>query len=311
MLRKLIALCAVFFMLCGAATAGNPEKISILYVKQPFNLQNMVMKKNRLLEKEFAADGIQIEWKPIGGGARQAQALASGSVDLVAVMNTASLLIANAAGNKIYIAAGVAKPSRLFSLVSGKYASIPELKGKTVGGPKGTVLHQLLAESLKDNGMSMSDVHFIHMNQQAALSALLAGKIDAALLSGMLLRKAVDSDAFVLSNAADKTGVTLTLAAGRKFAEKHPELLERVVKVHRQALQWILDNRAEAEKIGAQECGLTPGEARELADQYGYTGVFTEEDARNLAKTRDFLRNAGLINQTVDVESLVLPMARQ
>ena len=43
--------------------------------------------------------------------------MAAGSLDASAAMNTASILMANAAGNPIRIATGVAHPTNLFAIV--------------------------------------------------------------------------------------------------------------------------------------------------------------------------------------------------
>ena len=47
-----IAISAV--IACGAAEAKMPKEVNIVYVKAPFNLQNMVIKDQKLLEKAFA-----------------------------------------------------------------------------------------------------------------------------------------------------------------------------------------------------------------------------------------------------------------
>ena len=100
----------------GASTM--PETITLTYVKSPFNLQNIVMREQRLLEKAFANDGVRIEWRVINSGAQQAQALTAGSLDVSTVMNTASFLMATGAGAPITISSGVARPSEVFALVS-------------------------------------------------------------------------------------------------------------------------------------------------------------------------------------------------
>ena len=98
MMKKLLA-AAVCGAFAASALAAMPEKVTIVYVKSPFNLQNMVMKEKGMLEKAFEKDGVKVEWKSINSGAKQAQAMAAGAVDVSAVMNTASLLMANGSGN--------------------------------------------------------------------------------------------------------------------------------------------------------------------------------------------------------------------
>ena len=132
-LRKLLAVSAM--VLAGSFSTmaqAAVDQINIAYVKDPFNLQNIVMKQNQSLEKEFQKDGIKINWVSINSGAQQAQAMAAGSLDVSAVMNTASLLMANGAGNKVYVATGVARPTQVFAIVGkpGAQMKIEDLKGK-------------------------------------------------------------------------------------------------------------------------------------------------------------------------------------
>lgn len=136
-LKKLLMLSAM--VLTGSlmsAVEAAPDQINIAYVKDPFNLQNIVMKQHLSLEKEFQKDGIKINWVSINSGAQQAQAMAAGSLDVSAVMNTASLLMANGAGNKVLVATGVARPTQVFAVVgkAGQQMKIEDLKGKKVAG---------------------------------------------------------------------------------------------------------------------------------------------------------------------------------
>lgn len=40
--------------------ANLPKEINIVYVKAPFNLQNIVMKEKGMLEKAFEKDGVKV-----------------------------------------------------------------------------------------------------------------------------------------------------------------------------------------------------------------------------------------------------------
>ena len=56
-MKKLMTATLVAASFASCAWAGAlPAEINMVYVKSPFNLQNMVMKEQGLLEKEFAKD---------------------------------------------------------------------------------------------------------------------------------------------------------------------------------------------------------------------------------------------------------------
>ena len=74
-------------VLSVASMTATATDLNICYVKSPFNLQNIVMKENRMLENEFAGSDVKVIWHEINSGAKQAQALAAGALDVSAVMN--------------------------------------------------------------------------------------------------------------------------------------------------------------------------------------------------------------------------------
>lgn len=295
----------------AAMAAELPKEINIVYVKAPFNLQNIVMKEKGMLEKAFEKDGVKVNWKTITSGSKQTQAMAGGAIDISAVMNTSSLLMANGAGNKVLIATGVAHPADTFAIVGkpGANFSVKDLKGKKIAGPKGTVLHQFLVAALAKDGMSINDVEFISMDQPSALSALLAGHIDGALLAASGVIKAEKSGSKVITTAKDLVNVNLVTTVREDFAKKYPEALDVVVKVQREALAWIEKHPEEALALGAKEHGIDIGEAKKLASWSNYYNTLTEKDIKGLEDDQNFLINNKMMENRVDVKSLVLPSA--
>ena len=165
MMKKILALISLWLFAVAAYAAEWPQQLNITYVKAPFNIQNMVMKKQQLLEKEFEKEGIQINWIPIKAGINQVRGMAAGEIDMVAAMNTSTLLIANSAGNKILIVDGVAHPDETFAIMaSPAIKTVADLKDRQIVGPKGTVLHHMLVAALQKEGMSIGDVHWVSMN---------------------------------------------------------------------------------------------------------------------------------------------------
>lgn len=313
-LKKLLMLSAM--VLTGSlmsAVEAAPDQINIAYVKDPFNLQNIVMKQHQSLEKEFQKDGIKINWVSINSGAQQAQAMAAGSLDVSAVMNTASLLMANGAGNKVLVATGVARPTQVFAVVgkAGQQMKIEDLKGKKVAGPKGTVLHQVLVAALKSKGMSINDVEFIQMDPGKAYAALMGKHVDAALLAASLIIKSNQAGAKTVVTADGLVNPLLVMAVSEKFANENSALLERIVKVHRQTTKWIYDNYDQAIAMGAKEAGVSLQDADKLAKWSHYFDVITDEDLQSLKSDQAFLLENNMMQNKVNTDQLVLPIARQ
>lgn len=293
-----------------AAFAAKGE-INIAYVKSPFNLQNIVMKQHQLLEKEFKKDGIKVNWFSINSGAQQAQAMAADALDVSAVMNTASLLMANGADNRVYVATGVARPTQVFAIVGkpGQQMNVEDLKGKKVAGPKGTVLHQVLVAALQSKGLKASDVELIQMDIPKAHAALLGGHVDAALLAAGNIIQANAANAKTIATAQGYVDPLLVMAVSEKFAKENPQLLERIVKVHRSTTKWIEQNQDKAIAMGAKEQGISIEDARKLAQWSHYFDVLTPKDLQSLANDQNFLFENDMMKKKVDTKSLVLPMA--
>ena len=307
---KLLLIGAILASVGSAAVAAGDE-LNIAYVKSPFNLQNIVMKPRGMLEKEFAAEKLDVKWQDINSGAKQTQALASGALDVSAVMNTTSLLMSAAQGNQISAVTGVAHPSNVFAIVgkAGKQLTVSELKGKTVVGPRGTVLHQVLVAALAKNGMTIKDVNFVSMDPPKAYAALVSGKVDAALLAAGLIIKANKNGMKTIVTADGLVSPNLVMVASNRFAQENPEMLARVVKVHREALAWIKANKTAALEMGAKEQGVSVEDAEKLYDWSGFYDVLTQKDIDGLKADQKFLLDNGMMNQAIDVRTVVFPSA--
>ncbi len=298
---------AIFAMSSQAAPINT---LNISYVKSPFNLQIMVMKSTGMLEKEFAQDNITINWNEINSGAKQSQAMAAGSLDIASVINTTSVLLANAGGNSVKIIGGVSRPCETFAIMvrSDGPHKIAELKGKTVAGPKGTVLHQMLVAALTKAGLKESDVNFVSMGLPNARTALLAGQVDAALLAAGLVIKSKEAGARVLTTAKGLVTPILVSAASPRLISEHPEVVARYLKVFRQAMKYIEDNPKKAIAIGAKEHGISMQDAQILYNWAGFTTHLNADDIASMREDVKFLKNNDMIKTTIDPASVCMPV---
>lgn len=307
MMRRLFLFLSLTFLTLSCQAQSWPECLNITYVKAPFNIQNMVMKERALLEKEFEKEGLKINWIPIKAGINQVRGMAAGEIDMVAAMNTSTLLIANANGNKIVIAGGVAHPDDTFAIMAKpEIKSVKDLKNKQIVGPKGTVLHHLLSAALQHEGMTMSDVNWVSMNLPASLTTLLGGRADAALLAAGGVLSAQKAGFHKVTSAKGLIQTNLVLAARADFAQRYPEIVKRVAKVNRQALQWALQNKQDAIAIGAKEHQISEQEAAILFDWSHFYSDITEADLQALQASEKFLLAQKMIKQPVDIPSLLL-----
>lgn len=306
MMKKLFSLLFLGLFSLVAQCQTWPQQLNITYVKAPFNIQNIVMKNQGLLEKEFAKEGIKINWIPIKAGLNQVRGMAAGEIDMVAAMNTSTLLIANSAGNRIVIVDGVAHPDDTFAIVAKpEVKNIVDLKGRQIVGPKGTVLHHLLSAALKSSGVEMKDVNWVSMNLPASLTTLLGGRADAALLAAGGILAAEKAGFHALVKAKGLIETNLVLAARGDFAKEYPDVVRRVAKVNRQALQWALSNKSQAIALGAKELQLSEEDAAKLFEWSHFYSDLTQKDIDALQNSQRFLLEQKMMNRSVDINTLI------
>lgn len=306
MMKKLFSLLFLGLFSLVAQCQTWPQQLNITYVKAPFNIQNIVMKSQGLLEKEFAEEGIKINWIPIKAGLNQVRGMAAGEIDMVAAMNTSTLLIANSAGNRIVIVDGVAHPDDTFAIVAKpEVKNIVDLKGRQIVGPKGTVLHHLLSAALKSSGVEMKDVNWVSMNLPASLTTLLGGRADAALLAAGGILAAEKAGFHALVKAKGLIETNLVLAARGDFAKEYPDVVRRVAKVNRQALQWALSNESQAIALGAKELQLSKEDAAKLFEWSHFYSDLTQKDIDALQNSQRFLLEQKMMNRSVDINTLI------
>jgi NitT/TauT family transport system substrate-binding protein/sulfonate transport system substrate-binding protein len=302
---------AMAFTLSAVPAFAEKGVLNISYVKSPFNLQMMVMKDQQLLEKKLAPKGITVKWHDIDSGAQQATAMASGALDVGGVLNTTSVQMANGEGNPVIIIAGAARPTDVFGLVGqeGGAKNFKELKGKTIAGPKGTVLHQLLVAGLAKEGLTIQDVKFVQMGIPQGFAALMSGQVDAALVAAGALVKAEKAGKPIIATASGLVTPKLAMCASKKFITEQPEVLKDVIAVQDAAYDWIMAHHQEAIALGAKEQSISEADAEKLYAWSHYNKRMNENDIKSLDADMEFLLANGMMRNRVDSRSFILDSA--
>jgi len=308
--QPLLFTAVLIFLLTGLLSCTRkPQTINISYIITPFNLQIMVMKEQRMLEQAFAPLGVDVRWHELTSGAAQTLAMAAGSLDIAPVINSASVILANAAGNPVEIVALVSRPKQTFALMVGPNGprTIRELEGKTVAGAKGSVLHQMLIAALVKEGMKASDINFIQMDLAEARSALLAGRVDAALQTSSLIIRNEEAGMHTLFTADGYITPLLFTAVRPAYAENYPKLLRTYLDVQEKAYDWIIANPTEAVEIGSRIHQISMEEGMKLYQWSGLTKVMAAEDVSSLETDVDFLYQQNMIERKINPRIFILP----
>ena len=187
-----------------------------------------------LLEKEFAADNIKVEWTFFkGAGPAVHEALVNHQLDL-AWQGDLPSIVHRASGVKTHIILGSGVRNGLYLGVppGSSITKLEDLRGKRVAVFKGTNLHLAAVRALAAHGLKESDLKLINLDTAAAQAALTTHDIDAAFgyVELFVLRdKGVAK--VVWSAAQDSWRYTrqTVLLVTDEFAARQPQIVQRVV----------------------------------------------------------------------------------
>jgi sulfonate transport system substrate-binding protein len=307
---KTMAMCLlVLFLMTSVAIADAlPQKIVITYVKFPLNAPTIVAKKLGLYEQEFSSLGISIEWPELTAGPKQIQAMAGGSVQFASAISADSVITANSNGMDIKLLYIYSRAPKAFNIMSknSNVQNVADLKGKTIVGPMGSLMHQMLIVALSKEKMTQKDVSFVNMPTAEALTALLGGAADAALVAGPGMIKAQAGGAKVIQNGDGLVKGIIVSAVSGKFLREHPELVHRYIQTHKKALQFIDENPKEAIRIIAEETQLSENDISTMLPWYEFTPDISKTDIEDLSATAEFLKSNGIVIKPFSLESILM-----
>lgn len=282
-----------------------PEKLSITYVASPLNIPTIIEKKQKRFEAAFP--GTNILLPDLNAGPRQTAAMAAGEVDIAHCLGATSAILAASEGLDIRIVGVYSRAHRAFMVMTKNpdIKSILDLKGKKIGGPKGTILHQLIASATAKAGLGAKDYEFINMGISAAAAALSSGGIDAALLAGPDAYRAIQAGASVLIDGVGLVDATTVIATRQTYMDKNPGVMERFLKMHTGTLDFMKRNGEETIRLGAEGTGLPAEAVKAMLPWYDFSPAITSGDIEELKRTQDFMLENGLQRKRIDIESIV------
>lgn len=308
MKKFILALCAAALsaaLILPAAADRLPRKLAVTYVKAPLNIPSIVARRLSLFESAFP--GVSLSFPELIEGPKQTAALAAGEVAFAGCLGSTSALLAASEGLDLRIIGIYSRSPKAFMIVAGNPAikEVGDLKGKKIAGPKGTILHQLLAAALADERMTARDVEFNSMDIPSAAAALASGGADAALLAGPAAVKALKSGALMLKNGEGLVDATTVIATTEKFLSRYPSAAGLFMAAHREALARMESNPLEAARFTRQETGLSADDIDTMREWYDFDPQIREADVEELERTREFMLSSGLQRKRIDVKAIL------
>ncbi len=307
-LNLIMAVCMTATVLigCGAKAETHPEKMVFTYVTAPLNVPTIIEREKGIFSKTFEDMGIAIEYAELTSGADQTQALASGDVQVLYAVGASSVILSAANGADIKILNMYSRSPKAFCLYSKDDSMIsPEtLRGKTIAGPAGTNLHELLVSYLATADMTIEDVNYVNMSIPEAKAALDGGSIDVALLAGATAYQATQQGYHMVTDGEGLIDAIIAVAVTEEFYNQYPEIVKKLTQAQEEIIAFIKENEAEALEIAAKELDIEITAVEEMFGYYDFSTEVTAEDKQGLQKTADFMFESGMIESELDTSRL-------
>lgn len=280
------------------------DELNITYVTAPLNVPSIIEKNKEIFKKHLP--GVKINYKEITSGADQTAALASGDVDVLYALGGSSAILAKANGQDIKVLNMYSRAPKAFSLFSkdDSIKSPKDLKGKKIGGPAGTNLHQELLAYLDKEEMSEKDVEFSNMSIPDAAAALDSGNLDVALLGGPAAYKAKEAGLHEITNGENLIDAIICVASSEKFAKNHPDVIKALDDAQAEISKFMEDEKDQTKEIVKKELDLDDKAYDYMFPMYDFSTKITDKDKEGFERTKKFMLDNKMIEKDFDINLL-------
>ncbi len=259
----------------GTSTSDSSTPITIGYSDWPGWVAWDIAEQQGFFKKRGA--NVQLKWFPVYTDSLSA--LTAGQVDAncqtwgdtmgplaQGLPLTAVLVNDNSAGNDAMIAApGI--------------TSVKQLKGKKVATELGTVDHFLMLKALEANGMTQDDVDYVNLPVQDCPPAMLAKRVDAAVVwepSRTKILKDMKGSTSIFDSSNIPGLIPDLLVMKSDIVKSRPADVQKIVDAWYDAIDWWRKNPDAAVQILAKRTNTPP------ADYQGFvkgTRIFSAPEA--------------------------------
>jgi sulfonate transport system substrate-binding protein len=284
-------------------------RLTVSYNPMPLNVPSIVMKEKGFLEEAVADLGLEVEYKAFLAGYQMTEAMAAGELDIAAVMGGTSTITSYGGGRELQIFAAYGQSPAGFALVTksdSPLVAVEDLVGETVGVPVGTEAHFLLAKALEEAELTLKDIQVANMLVPDAVTALMAGHIDAAIIVEPVLSKLKTQGKIVVmrDGVGLMPGLTV-MTIRREVKEEKPEVVAAFLEAHIRSLQFMEAEPEETVELVAKETKLPPELVKQIMTKYTFSPHIGPDLLTGLEGTALFLQQVGVIKEAIDMEGLV------
>ena len=290
------------------AAKSDLDKLVFTYVTSPLNVPTIIEKDQGIFAKDFGEMGITTDYAELTSGADQTQALASGDVQVLYAVGATSVILSAANGADIKVLNMYSRSPKAFCMYSkDESLTTPEsLKGKTIAGPTGTNLHELLVSYLAQADMTLDDVNYVNMSIPDAKAGLDGGSVDVALLAGATAYNAEQQGYHLVADGEGLISALIAVATTQKFYDEHPDVIKKLNAAQEEIASYMADNQEATMETVAAALDLDVDAVKEMYGFYDFSTEITDADKEGFQKTADFMYESGMIENELDVNTLFI-----
>jgi sulfonate transport system substrate-binding protein len=303
---------ALLLAACGAAqapksTGNGPQTAPTLHLAfQPPYIGVFVLEQQKLLEKAFKGQTIDIQYRLLLSLDPIAEALSGGAVDLGM---GGTPIAAIASGHPIRVVALVEHSPKTHAILvrpDGPIKTIQDLRGKKIAGPSGkNDSFPLLV--LQRAGIKDTEVEWFTLENNEGRSALLTGAIDAwrtwdpfyaDIQSTKKAIPLVDGEGYIQNYVA--------LFGRSNYIKSYPDTVKRFIQAYKQALDYVKSHHDTAVNLFVQQNKLTPEVAELTLSRRNYLiSAPTPDYTADLVEQSKLLKQFGVLQTEPDWSSVV------
>ena len=328
-LTSILGIAALSFSLisCGASGSDSSDKtdstksektpVRVAYFPNITHTQALVLKSQGKLEEKWK-DTCEVSWTAFNAGPEETEALFAGEIDLGYIGPVPAVSANTKSHGEVQVIANATNAGAV--LLSRKDADIKDVKdlaGKTIAVPQlGNTQHLCLLNILAENDLKTVDEGgdiTISASANADIVNLFdAGSIDAAIVPepwGTTIENAGNAEVLLDYNEIFLDGdyPTAVVVANKDFMDKHPDLVEDFLAMHKDATLYINENQEEAQKIVNEEIKLATEKSLDadvIASAFSRMTVTDTLNKDAVLAFADISKNEGFISEVPTAEDL-------
>ncbi|HEY0327984.1 MAG TPA: aliphatic sulfonate ABC transporter substrate-binding protein [Rhodopseudomonas sp.] len=310
---KLSAGAAAFAALAQPSQAQTAAPLTEIRIGYQKNGVLLIARRQAVLEKHFAPQGITVKWVEFSSGPPMMEAINVGSVDYGSVGDSPPIF-AQAAGAAIVYAAGQPITTGQGILVpqNSPIRKLEDLKGKRVGFTKGSSAHSVVVQALEKVGLSYADITPVYLTPPDAGPAFANGSIDAwSIWDPYFAIGETKQNGRILVHAHEITKMNAFYIANRDFATTHGAVLQQIIDVTAATAIWAEQHRDEVAKAFSEVTGIPLDVQTVAANRNSFAvGPITADIVATQQGVADRYFQLGLIPKPIVVRDAVWKLAQ-